>query len=147
MNISWHPSDKESVALTVTGGSPVPDAFTAVSSAVDVRGFKWVEFTVTLAGNTAGAPDISQLDALVEYGEATGPLAGNWNPVTSEAIDSAGVAPQVTYAPNRSVSGVTDVWRFPVALHGQQMRVLIKGNSATPGASSSVTVHALRRAL
>lgn len=144
MNIPWKVSDTQSQALSVTGGTPIPTAdFTAVSDPVDVRGYDWVEFTVTMSANIGGSP-VDLLSALVEYGEAAGPLAGSWYEVNTEDVDVTGLAPQNSYNPTQAVSGATDTWRLTVPVHGQQMRIKLKGNNG-PDGTSTLAVHAYRR--
>jgi hypothetical protein len=141
MNIPWKVSEQESTQLGAQV-TPLPTAFTTFGP-IDVRGWDWVEFSVGITNNIGGTPS-TQLDALVEYGESSGALAGVFFPLTSEDVDPTGLALQADWAPQRVVAGATVVWRLPVPVHGQQMQLKIKGN-ATPDATSTLDVYAYRR--
>lgn len=141
MNIPWKVSEKQSTQVG-SQANPVPTAYTTFGP-VDVRGYDWIEFSVKLANNIGGSP-ITILDALIEYGEDAGALSADWFTLTTEDVDVSGLAPQTDYNPQRAVAGATAIWRIPVPVHGQQMRLRIKANG-TPDATSTLDVYAYRR--
>lgn len=145
MNIPWKVSETQSSAVSITGQSPVPTAdFTAVSGAIDVRGYDWIEFSIELTNNIGGTP-ITELFARVDYGDSAGPTAGTWYPLTVEDVAVDGSASQQTYQASRATqSQSTMSWRLPVPVHGQQMRIKFKGDG-TPDATSTIAVYAYRR--
>jgi hypothetical protein len=140
MNIPWKVSEQQS---TQVGGTqnPVPGSFTTPGE--DVRGYDWIEYTVLIENNIGGTP-VTQLDAIVEYSEAAGDLAGQWFTLTSEDVDVSGLAPQVDWQPQRAVSGTTVKWRVPVPVHGPLMRLNLTTNG-TPDPTSTLKVYAYRR--
>jgi hypothetical protein len=141
MNIPWKVSEKQSSQVG-SQVSPVPTTYT-VFGPVDVRGYDWIEFSVKVANNIGGTP-VTILEALIDYGEDAGDLAGDWFTLTTEDVDVSGVAQQEDYNPRRGVSGASVIWRIPVPVHGQVMRLRVRGNN-TPDASSTIDVYAYRR--
>jgi hypothetical protein len=140
MNIPWKVSEQQSIQVGGTQ-NPVPASFSTPGE--DVRGYDWIEYTVLIENNVGVGP-ISQLDARVDYSEAAGDLAGLWFPLTSEDVDTSGLAPQADWAPRRTVSGSTVKWRIPVPVHGPLMRLILIANG-TPDGTSTLKVYAYRR--
>ena len=141
MSIPWKVSEQQSTQVGAQS-SPIPTAFT-VFGPVDVRGFDWVEFSVVIALNVGGTP-VTLLEALVDYGEDSGPVSTEWFPLTTEDVDQTGVADQSDWGPRRNVTGADITWRIPVPVHGQKMRLRIRGNN-TPDGTSTLDVYAYRR--
>jgi len=141
MNIPWKVSEQQSTQVG-SQVSPVPTSYTTFGP-VDVRGYDWIEFSIVIGGNAGGTP-VTLLEALVDYGEDSGPLAAEWFPLTTEDVDQSGVADQSDWAPRRSVSGAAITWRLPVPVHGQRMRLRVRGNNS-PDPASTLDVYAYRR--
>jgi len=140
MNIPWKVSDTASQVLGATQ-QPIPVVGAPYQTPdVDVRGYDWVEFHVTWAGN-AGVSPSTTLHAKVLYGDAASGMAD----LTSESVDVAGLATQAVWKPLRDITGLpAGAWRIPVPVHGALMRLEIYGD-ATPDALSTLSISVYRR--
>jgi hypothetical protein len=143
MNFPIKPSDTQAQEiLGSTNPIPIAAGGTGQSNYVDVRGYQWVEFIVEIV-DVSGS--ITDLEAFVEYRD---PATSTAQRVSIEDPDVlTGNAPQVDWHPMRANGGVTPfTWRFPVPVHGTQMRIdAFADSGATPDAASTITISALRR--
>ena len=134
MNIPFQVSDTDSQEILAEVTPPTSYGPTGTSQWIDVRGWQWIEFIVTLTNQNL----TTELEAVVEYKDTS---AAERRLTVEEVDGGTGGAPQVDYVPSRAISADT-VWGVPVPIHGTQMRILLQADAA---GTDKVTVRALRR--
>jgi hypothetical protein len=129
---------KDDEAHTEVRASSALTASFVASSAMDVRGFKEIDFLIRLTDDGSGP--ITELKFRFEATTEHGPT--NYSLLYSESIAS-GVATLSIYEPTLTITGVIDVI-LTVPVRGHHMRILAQASVGTP-TDSACQILALRR--
>lgn len=121
--------------------TPIPTTLTN-STQVDMFGRRWVDWMISVTGNSGGTPSV-QLDGYVE----TSDDGTTWRRLTVEEVAAgSGDATQYDYHWIRAFSGTTFDTVLTAPSTGRYMRLVVKGD-ATPAAGSTLAVDAVLRSV
>lgn len=113
------------------------------STALDVRGWSWVDFMINVSSNTGGSPDITEIEALVEFDLGTN---GDWAPVQVEDVDRVtGISTLVALDSRDPLAGARGVMVVTVPVFGTRMRLRARHAAAAPNSGASFAFSAIRR--